>query len=161
MSAISDSLSEKSLVVKRQFAVRMSETSPGLRNRKDYGLSPKSDPRTMDTVHVLAANINRLIDWAKDQRREDLTSNLKIAKRIGGGFSDNTVSRARRGDGSLSIANVAKIARAFGFQAFQLLTPGFDPSDPPEVVSEPQEKDVLRLFRRRPSQPGQPPVRPS
>lgn len=112
----------------------------------------------MDTVHVLAANVNRLIDWAKDQRKGDLTSNKKIARRIGGGFSDNTVARARRGDGSLGIGKVAQLAKAFGFTAYQLLTPGFDPSDPPEVVSEPQEKDVLRLFRRRPGPGTQPPA---
>jgi len=112
----------------------------------------------MDTVHVLAANVNKLIDWAKDRRAEDLTSNAKIAKRIGGGFSSNTVGRARRGDGSLGIGKVAQLAKAFGFTAYQLLTPGFDPSDPPEVVSEAQEKDVLRLFRRRPPQSPQPPA---
>ena len=110
----------------------------------------------MDAVHILAANLNVLVEWAK-MHKPELASNAKIGKKTG--LSSNTIGRARRGDGgSLTIVSVSKIAKLFGFTAYQLLTPGFDPQDPPEVVSEHQEKDVLRLFRRRPPQLPQPPA---
>ena len=109
----------------------------------------------METVHILAANLNRLVEWAKVHKKE-LASNKKLGDKVG--LSDNTIARARRGDGgALTIVSVSKIAKQFGLTAFQLLTPGLDPSNPPEIVSEASEKRLLHAFRdNRPAPPQTP-----
>src|SRR5437879_5910668 len=99
------------------------------------------ESRLTDTVHILAANLNLLVQWAKVNKPE-LASNAKIGKNAG--LSSNTIGRARRGDGgSLSVLSVSKIAKLYGLAAFQLLTPGIDPSNPLEIVAEPPEKRLL------------------
>lgn len=102
--------------------------------------------KLLDAVHVLAANLNRLVEIAKE-RKTGLGSNAAIGAKAG--ISSNTVGRMRRADGSVGIGNLSKVARVFGLQANQLLTPGVNPSDPPEIVAADDEKMLLKAFRAR------------
>ena len=112
----------------------------------------------MDTVHVLAANLNRLIEW-EEGRGGPLTSNEAIADKTGA--SSNTIGRMRRGDGAARVSTVSIVAKAFGLNANQLLTPGLDPASPPEIVSDDAEKRLLQAFRdrRHPPESPKPPQR--
>lgn len=102
--------------------------------------------KLVDAVHVLAANLNRLIEIHKE-RKTGLASNAAIGAKAG--ISSNTVGRMRRADGSVGIGNLSKVAKVFGLQANQLLTPGLSPTDPPEVVAAEDEKMLLKAFRAR------------
>lgn len=102
--------------------------------------------KLLDAVHVLAANLNRLVEIHKE-RKTGLASNAAIGAKAH--ISSNTVGRMRRGDGSVGIGNLSKVARVFGLQANQLLTPGLNPVDPPELVAAGDEKMLLKAFRAR------------
>ena len=104
-------------------------------------------PKLMDAVHILAANLNRLIEWHKDRRTLFPTSNQAIAKKAG--MSSHTVGRMRRGDGSVGIGNLSKVAKVFKLHPNQLLSPGLDPGAPAEVVSEQDEIRLLMAFRAK------------
>lgn len=109
--------------------------------------------RVRSAVQVFGENLDRLMkhDYARVLR---LSSNAKLAQKVG--MSDNTIGRARRArkgeseleEGALGIDNVQKIARAFGFQAWQMLVSGFDPAnppaDPPLTQSKKAKLDDLR-----------------
>lgn len=101
----------------------------------------------MDVVHVLAANLNRVIEWHRTKKTGKPTSNAEIAKAAG--VSSNTVGRARRGDGEIGIGSLAAIGRVFRLTPSQLLATGLDPTDPPELVSDEAEKRLLIAFRDR------------
>lgn len=104
-------------------------------------------------VQVFGENLERLVkhDYA---RALGLNSNAKLAERTG--LSDNTVGRARRArkpeagleEGAVQLDTLHKIARAYGFQAWQMLVPGFDPAnppaDPPLTQSKKAKLDDLR-----------------
>lgn len=112
----------------------------------DQGVNNTSGAKLLDTVHVLAANLNRLIQWNKANNKE-LSSNEKIAKKAG--VSSSTVGEMRRADGAVTISSLSKVARVFGVAPWQLLTPGLVPTDPPEVVADEAEKRLLHAFRDR------------
>lgn len=61
------------------------------------------------------------------------SSQIAFAKKAG--IGEGTVSRARRGDGNTTIANLDAMARAVRLAAWQLLLPDLDPTSPPRVVS--------------------------
>lgn len=107
----------------------------------------------MDAVHVLAANLNRLVKWHKDHGKP-MKSNAALAVKTG--LSSNTIGRMRRGDGSVGIGNLSLVAEAFGLTANQLITPGLIPDNPPEIVADEAEKKLLHAFRDRP-RPVEPP----
>lgn len=99
---------------------------------------------------VLAENMERVMQFLRTKKPE-LASNEKLSKRAG--VSSNTVGRMRRGDGSVAIGTLDSVAKVAGFTAAQLLTQGFDPLNPPELVSSAAEKQMLKLFRERESPP--------
>ena len=101
----------------------------------------------MDVVHILAANLNRVIEWHRTKKTGKPTSNAGIASAAS--VSSNTVGRARRGDGEIGIGSLAAIGRVFKLSPSQLLAPGLDPTDPPELVSDDAEKRLLIAFRDR------------
>jgi transcriptional regulator with XRE-family HTH domain len=102
----------------------------------------------VDVVHTLAANLNKIMAALKD-RKDPRGSNAGLAKAIGGGFSSNTIGRARRGDGSITLRKLTLIAKALQTTALQLLAPNFDYQNPPEVISDPDEKLVIRMYRKK------------
>jgi len=109
--------------------------------------------RGMSAVQVFGENLERLVtgDYG---RAMGLDSNAKLGKKTG--LSDNTIGRARRArkaealgkKSAAQLDTVYKIARAYGFQAWQLLIPGFDPAnppaDPPLTQAKKTEFDELR-----------------
>lgn len=103
--------------------------------------------RLTDWGHILAANLNRAMAALKT-RRDPRCSDAGLAKVAK--VSADTVHRARHGDAGISLANIAKIAKAIGMSPIQLLAPGLNPDSPPEIVSDPAEKAVLTMFRTRP-----------
>jgi len=107
----------------------------------------------VDTVHVLAANMNRLMGWL-EKNKPHLASNEKLAKAAG--VSSSTIGQMRRADGAVQIDKLSKVAKAVGLTAAQMLTPGMHPEDPPELVSDQSEKAILRVFRSKetPEQPA-------
>lgn len=109
----------------------------------------------MDVVHILAANLNRVIEWHKTTKSGKPTANAGIA--TAASVSSNTVGRARRGDGEIGIGSLAAIGRVFKLTPSQLLVPGLDPTDPPEIVSDEAEKRLLIAFRDR-GKPDRPPT---
>lgn len=141
-------LSDKSPVVKRNIARSAADNIPTSTKVINLeGVLPLEGPRLKEIVHVLAANLNRLI--AREKTREGLlVSNAKIGKATG--ISSNTIGRMRRGDGRATVGSIAKVARAFKIQPFEMLYPGLDADAPPEFVSDPQERDLLRAFRGKP-----------
>lgn len=109
--------------------------------------------RLIDAVHILAANLNRLIEVERENGGK-LKSNRAVAAKAG--VSSNTIGRMRRADGAVGIGNLSSVAKVFNLSAQQLLTPGLDPKDPPEVIADPDEKGVLKAFRKRPQSPPPP-----
>ena len=111
--------------------------------------------RLVDAVHLLAANLNRIMDKLKaahDSRGSN--SGLAQVARV----SSNTVGRARRGDGSITLIKLSKISKALGLTPLQLIAPNADPADPPEIISDPDEKTLLRSFRKRRGEDKHPPT---
>jgi transcriptional regulator with XRE-family HTH domain len=80
---------------------------------------------------VLATNLNALM--ASDH---SLNTVEKLAKRSGVGTG--TIDRLRRAEASARLYTIVAIAVAFKIEPWQLLVPGFDPSNPPilQPVSE-------------------------
>ena len=109
--------------------------------------------RLVDAVHVLAANLNRLVEWHRD-KGTGLGSNAALGAKAG--VSSNTIGRMRRADGSVGIGKLSRVAKALNLQANQLLTPGLVPEAPPEVVTDEAEKHLLRAFRDRRNPPEPP-----
>lgn len=144
---------------KRQIARPPADNGPVGKKKTAGDALQHHGAKLVDAVHVLAANLNRLIEW-QEARGGQLTSNQAIADKIGG--SSNTIGRMRRGDGSARIGTVSAVAKAFGLNANQLLTPGLNPEDPPEIVADDAEKRLLHAFRdRRRPQDQSPPAPPA
>jgi len=110
-------------------------------------LAYAGESKLSDTVHSLAANLNRLMDRERT-RATGLGSNEGLAKAAG--VSSNTVARMRRGDGSATVLKISKIARVLRVQVWELVFPGYDPMMPPEVAKNQAERDLLRAFRNQP-----------
>mgnify|MGYP001574483021 CR=1 FL=1 len=148
MSNMPTIISDKSPDSKRRIAQGVSDndaTPAKEQAGRRTNLNTK-DVKLVDAVHTLAANLNRAIDALK-AKRDPRGSNAGLASVAK--VSSNTVGRARRGDGSITLVKLNKIARALGYNILQLLAPNLDATDPPEVVSDPDEKHLLRSFRRR------------
>lgn len=103
-------------------------------------------PKLSDNVHILAANLNRLMEHHR-KAGTGLGSNagLGAAAKV----SSNTVARLRRGDGSITILKLTKICRVLKVQVWELLHPGFDPEARLEVVFDAAERNLLEAFRRK------------
>lgn len=90
--------------------------------------------------------MNRLMEHLK-VHKPVLASNEKLAARAG--VSSNTIGRMRRGSSRTTVGKLSQVAKVVGYTVSQLLTPGFDPTDPPELVSDKTEKRLLQVFRER------------
>lgn len=83
---------------------------------------------SMNSRETFGANLTSAMK-SRRARDKGLTSNKKVGDKLK--ISDNTVGRIRRGENSIGIDMLDKIAGLFGLQAWQLLVPEFDPSSPP------------------------------
>lgn len=110
------------------------------------GALSRGDAKLVDAVHTLAANLNKVIEELR-AKGDERASNAGLGRAAK--VSSNTIGRARRGDGSITLLRLTKIAKALGYTPLQLLAPNLSMKDPPEVVSDPDEKDLLRKFRRQ------------
>jgi hypothetical protein len=102
--------------------------------------NPKRDPIT-----VLRSNVEALLIHAKYVKK-DGTPNwhafVKASKLPAG-----NVQRISEAQTSIGIALVGKVAACFGLEAWQLLLPGLDPSNPPVFVMTESERSLYRRFR--------------
>lgn len=65
-------------------------------------------------------------------------------------FGPGTPSRIKEQATEVRLQTIEAIANRFGFDAWQLLVPGFDPEDPPRLASSrlpSDEEELLRLYR--------------
>ena len=93
--------------------------------------------KLMDTVHVLAANLNRLVEWHKE-RKTGLGSNQDLGAKAG--VSSNTIGRMRRGDGSVGIGKLSKVAKALKLDANGVSPAAGD-------ISLDSGREIARYFR--------------
>lgn len=100
-----------------------------------YGIS------TMSARDILAANIQRLMD-----ANPSLSSLVKVAaeaKRKGHTVSKNAVDSAKSGSHAVNMDTLDGIARAFEMDAWQLLVPNMNPSNPPVLRSIGETEDEM------------------
>lgn len=75
--------------------------------------------------------------------RPDLRVLPQITARCG--VSNGTLDRTRRAASAINVDDLARIAGAFGLEAWQLLVPDLDPAAPPELNAEnPGARAALR-----------------
>lgn len=101
----------------------------------------------MSARDTLAENLRALMKASERYR-----SSFAIERRteeLGCKVGKSTVDRASRGETPLNIDAVDAIASVFGFDAWQLLVPGLQPSRPPALnaVSK-AEEDIYKLRDR-------------
>lgn len=95
---------------------------PLVASAPSYPLLVTKPPRP-PAVEVLKESVARLVDRAGSQPK--LHSETKVPQK--------TISRLSRGDNPATIQTVDELAVGAGFEAWQLLVPGFDPNNPPVV----------------------------
>lgn len=88
---------------------------------------------------VLWANVLALM--THHYGKEHLSNLAKKAK-----IGLATIGRIKKQETSVGVEVIDKIARAYDLQAWQLLTPGFDPANPP--VLRPLSAAEVRLYER-------------
>ena len=88
---------------------------------------------------TLADNVKRLMAHHR-------LAQAGVAKRAG--MDQKTISRIIRREHSPSIDKLSGLAEAFGLQAWQLLVPYLDPSNPPVVQMTPIEKDLYDRLKQ-------------
>jgi transcriptional regulator with XRE-family HTH domain len=94
---------------------------------------------------VLRRNLKALMDKAKKDEQPDLYRQIRLGKRAR--VAQATIGRILSAEGEdSSIETVAKLASAFGLEAWQLMVAGMDPSNPP--VLQPVSKEEQELYRR-------------
>lgn len=94
---------------------------------------------------VLRRNLKALMDKAKRDGQPDLARQLRLGKKAGVGQA--TIGRILSQEGEDSgVETVAKLAKAFGLEAWQMMVPGMDPANPP--VLQPVSKEEQALYQR-------------
>lgn len=63
------------------------------------------------------------------------------------GVGEATIERMLKGTASVQIDSIEAVANGFGLQAWQILVPGLDPTNPP-VYLTPAERDMYNRFRQ-------------
>lgn len=91
---------------------------------------------------ILRANINALIDAAKEGRAKGPDSALALEAASGVGKSTIYRILDPREPYSAGIVKVQAIAEQYGLQAWQLLVPQFDPASPPVILTAAQREEV-------------------
>lgn len=92
---------------------------------------------------VLWQSVQRLMDWRYGG--ENLT---RLANDCG--IGPGTSSRLKEQKTEVRLQTIEALAKRFGFEAWQLLVPGFDPESPPRLGEHKlpgDEEELLRLYR--------------
>lgn len=75
----------------------------------------------------------------------ELNTQLAVAKRAG--MDQRTVGRILHREHSPTLTQVEKLARAFSLLPWQLLTPRYDPDDPPSMVLTSSQREAWNTVR--------------
>ena len=98
----------------------------------------------MDIRTVVAANVQTLMDYARD-RGQPCGDQKSLAKKAG--VSMSTVARIRKREVGGSIDVLEAIAKCYGLQAWQLLMPNLDPTNPPVFCMTATERELYRNLK--------------
>ncbi len=118
-----------------------------------YGVGPMEYADLMagrDIRDVLAVNVQRLVAHKEGialDPANPLAERLYSATVRRARVPMGTAQRILDADTSIGISIVAKIARALGVQAYQLLIPDLDPADPVRLPASPEERRLLRALK--------------
>lgn len=93
---------------------------------------------------MLAAN------WARLHAARSGLADKPLADAMGVGHG--TIARLRAGSHATTIDTVATVAEHFGFEAWQLLVPDFDPDAPPVLDTETRARPIPTPGRKRPKE---------
>lgn len=85
---------------------------------------------------VLSDNLKRLMD----RPGQELTQ-AEVGKR--GSIPQRTVGRIKNGEVEATLGNLQALGKAFGLQAWQLLVPDLDPSNPPMLRAMTDQERAL------------------
>lgn len=94
---------------------------------------------TTDLRGILAANLRRMIDRERVSVR---------AWALARGLDVRLIDRMTKGDNSVTIDTLHKIADACGLQAWHLLVPDVDPTAPPAPPITAEDRALLKRLRR-------------
>lgn len=100
-----------------------------------YGIS------SMPARQVLAANLAALMSTRKGLASLNDVENEAMRK--GHPIGRSTVDRAKKGKTAINLDNLEAIARAFDLEAWQLLVPSFNPTNPPVLRSIGEVEDGM------------------
>lgn len=88
---------------------------------------------------ILAANLNALMAHQGH-------ANRSLAMKIG--IGEGTIQRARRAQSGVTLDNIEAIARYYGLEVWQLLTPDLEPNNRPELAfPTPEERDLYQRVK--------------
>lgn len=93
---------------------------------------------------IVAANVQTLIDYARDHG-QPCGDQKSLAKKAG--VSMSTVARIRKQEAGTSIDALESIANCYGLQAWQLLMPNLDPTNPPVFCMTATERELYRNLK--------------
>jgi DNA-binding XRE family transcriptional regulator len=93
---------------------------------------------------VVAANVNTLIDYAR-YHGQPCGDQKSLARKAG--VSMSTIARIRKQEVGGSIDVLESIAKCYGLQAWQLLMPNLDPTNPPVFCMTATERELYRNLK--------------
>lgn len=99
----------------------------------DYDFSMN---KTKNLRRILATNLKAL-------KLEHKLSQTKIAKMTNGAMDQTTVGRIERADIATTVDMIEALAEAFDLEPWQLLSPTFDPKNPPILRERSKEEREL------------------
>lgn len=103
------------------------------------------EPPEVDSRSILATNLRALMDHAKDHRHPDLGTLLGIERATGEVVKRATLRGILAGTVNVQLETIEAVAAAFEIQAWTLLIPHLDPSNPPV---KPISKTEQQLYKR-------------
>lgn len=93
---------------------------------------------------VVAVNVQTLINYARDHG-QPYGDQKALAKRAG--VSMSTIARIRKQEAGTSVDVLEAIAKCYGLQAWQLLMPNLDPTNPPVFCMTATEREMYRRLK--------------
>lgn len=108
------------------------------------------EPEPEDVVDIAKVNLRACFAMAKrDQRLRDRTNANQLAKHIaanrdhyGDTVSKSHIYRTAQGDGPVSTDVLHVIAKAYGLQAWHMLTAGMQPANPPVIIVDERQRKL-------------------
>lgn len=92
---------------------------------------------------IVAVNLNALMDYAAEAGHPERSTNKGLEKLSG--VSRPTIRGMREGTRDVGIDTLQAVAEVFEIQAWTLLVPHLDPSNPP---TKPMSKTEVQLYKR-------------